>query len=75
MAILIKSTFYISEFLGRSLVLISPKGSNDYSFFGPSLVFDMVHIYKVQGKGILIIVLFLLYQLTPIFRDEIDNRK
>ena len=26
--------------------------------FSSSLVFDMVHIYKVQGNGILIIVLF-----------------
>ena len=49
--------FHIGEFLGRSLVLISPKGSNDYSFFGSSLVFYTEHIYKEQGTGILIIVL------------------
>ena len=57
MAILIKVLFYIREFFGRSLVLISPKGSNDYSVFGFSLVFYTEYIYKVQGKWILIFVL------------------
>ena len=58
--ILIKRTFFISEFFGSSLVLISPKGSNDYSFFGSSLVFSPRQIGKELGDGILIKVLFAL---------------
>ena len=53
-----KRTFCISEFFRCSLVLISPKGSNDYSFFGSSLVFYPREIGKVQRKRILTKVLF-----------------
>ena len=52
-AILIKVLFCNLEFLGRSLVLISPKGSNDYSFFGSSLVFSLRKKGRVQRKVIL----------------------
>ena len=52
---LIKVLFYVWEFLGSCLVLISPFGSNDFSFLGSSLVFDKEEIGKVQRNGILIL--------------------
>ena len=38
------------EFLGRSLVLISPFGSNDFSVFVSSLVFNKGEKEKVQRE-------------------------
>ena len=55
-AILRKVLFYDWEFLGSCLVLISPFGSNDFSFLGSSLVFYKEEIGKVQRNGILRIV-------------------
>ena len=55
-AILTKRTFCIWNFFDSSLVLISPFGSNDFSFLGSSLVFYKEEIGKVQRNGILRIV-------------------
>ena len=54
-AILTKVLFYDWEFLGSCLVLISPFGSNDFSFLSSSLVFDKEELGKVQRNGILIL--------------------
>ena len=50
-----KSTFWVvGSSLGVPWFLSRPRGSNDYSFFGSSLVFSPREIGKVQGKIILI---------------------